>query len=294
MPRPHGRVSCAKLLLTLMAAIAKVGASRKTPPANTASQSIEQEGVTRYHRTSDVRNITSLTRAWIRVFMANPKDLKRGAVAKGPRVAGLPPAVKQRASNAEAAIGEKRGGSAKANRQRALNLASLCEGMKGLTSACGAVLAESAAVCLEDRNHAQGVILNVAGESEAAYPLDWEPVSEQQRRCYNDLQEATERGASGIAILLVERLTGMTVLERSKKRTGFDYWIGPPGDETLLFQGKTRLEVSGILAGPTSAVAGRVKTKLAQVKPTDKEAPAYIAVIEFGTPASQVVYKCQT
>jgi hypothetical protein len=219
-------------------------------------------------------------------FDGDRKHLR--VVSKRQRGAMSPPATKQ------AAIGNKRGDSAKANLQNALNLTSLCNGMGGLTSACGAVLAESAAVCLEDRRHVQGVILNLAGEAEAAYPLNWQPVDEQQRRCHNDLQEATERGASGIAILLIERLTGLTVLERSKKRTGFDYWIGLPGDGSLLFQGKARLEVSGILKGTTSAVASRVKAKLAQVKPTDKEAPAYIAVVEFGSPVSQVVYKCQT
>lgn len=177
---------------------------------------------------------------------------------------------------------------------KALNLALLSNGMPGLTSACGTVLAEAAAVCLENRSHAQGVLLAVKGEKEAEYALVWAAVDDQQRRCHNDLQEATERGASGIAILLLEEMTGMTVLDRSMKRTGFDYWIGKPGDDSLLFQGKTRLEVSGILQGTNSAVATRVKKKLAQVKPTDKEAPAFVAVVEFGSPKSEVVYKCQT
>jgi hypothetical protein len=48
------------------------------------------------------------------------------------------------------------------------------------------------------------------------------------------------------AILLMRALTGYTVIERSRKGTGFDWWLGT---EDNLFQGKVRLEVSGILRG---------------------------------------------
>ena len=44
---------------------------------------------------------------------------------------------------------------------KAIDLSSLREGMAGLTSACGTSLAESAAVCLEDRSHTPGVFLSV-------------------------------------------------------------------------------------------------------------------------------------
>lgn len=203
-------------------------------------------------------------------------------------MANSPPEPRRAVASDQKLIGAMR------TAQKPLNLASLSNGMPGLTPAGGTVLAEAAAVCLENRSHAQGVLLAVKGEKEADYPLMWVAVDEQQRRCHNDLQEATERGASGIAILLLEEMTGMTVLNRSMKRTGFDYWIGKPGDDSLLFQGKTRLEVSGILQGTHGAVATRVKKKLAQVKPTDKQAPAFVAVVEFGSPKSEVVYKCQT
>jgi hypothetical protein len=174
---------------------------------------------------------------------------------------------------------------------KAIDLHSLGEGMAGLTSACGTSLAESAAVCLEDRSHTPGVFLSVKGISNAGYVLQWIAVDDQQRRCYNDLQEATERGAYAVAILLVRQLTGMTVLQRSKKGPGFDYWVGEPDDNGLLFQGKTRLEVSGLLEGSTTEITARVKRKIAQVKPSDHLAPAYIAVVEFGAPTAQVVHK---
>jgi len=91
---------------------------------------------------------------------------------------------------------------------KSIVLASLGEGMPGLTTASGVMLAESAAVCLENREHRTGVQLNLTGMQLHTFRLEWFAVDEQQRRCYNDLQEATERGAYCVAILLVKELTG--------------------------------------------------------------------------------------
>jgi hypothetical protein len=130
-----------------------------------------------------------------------------------------------------------------------MSLAALAEGMPGLTAASGQTLAEAAAVCLEDRNHQTGVCLQRAGLMTEDLHVEWLPVDDQNRRCYADMQEATERGACGVAILVVKEVTGMVVVERSKKGTGFDYWLGSEDYDGLPFQGTSRLEVSGILTG---------------------------------------------
>jgi hypothetical protein len=122
-----------------------------------------------------------------------------------------------------------------------INFASLGQGMPGLTPANGTTLAEAAAVCLEDRDHRTGVQLRLAGMKKDTFMLEWSAVDEQQKRCYKDMQEATERGACGVAILMVKELTGHVVVERSRKGPGFDYWLGE--DDDLLFTGKARLEV---------------------------------------------------
>jgi hypothetical protein len=169
-----------------------------------------------------------------------------------------------------------------------LSLVSLAEGtMPGLSRACGTVLAEAAAVCLEERQHRSGVTFHLTGTKVGQFLVEWPPVDDQARRSHNDLQEATERGAYGIAILIVCDLTGMVVVERSKKGPGFDYWLGEEDDDEL-FQGKARLEVSGILSGSRSQVQARVRQKREQVKPSDHLAPGYVAVVEFGTPLACV------
>lgn len=172
------------------------------------------------------------------------------------------------------------------------NLAALAEGtMPGLSGVYGAQLAEAAAVCLENREHESGVTFHLAGIKAKKFLMEWPTIDDQARRSHNDLQEATERGAYGVAILIVCGLTGMVVLERSAKGLGFDYWLGntdedDAGDE--LFSKIARLEVSGILSGTRSQAHARVRQKKEQVRPSDHLARGYVAVVEFSTPIACV------
>lgn len=175
--------------------------------------------------------------------------------------------------------------------KKAMSLTALAEGMPGLTAASGQVLAEAAAVCLEDRQHPSGVRLPRTGLMLEDLHVEWPPVDELNRRCYADMQEATERGACGVAILVVKESTGMVVVERSKKGTGFDYWLGKADHDGLPFEGVSRLEVSGILTGTQTQIDSRIKQKKDQMRPTDHLAPGFIAVVEFGTPIACVESK---
>jgi hypothetical protein len=168
-----------------------------------------------------------------------------------------------------------------------LNLADLGAGMPGLTPASGAVMAESAAVCLEDRFHRSGVVLRFLGIHSGERELVWPSVDEQQRRTYRDMHEATERGAYGLAILTMKEVTGLVVLERSRKGPGFDYWLGEVDDDKL-FSNKVRLEVSGILNGSSADIAARARQKLNQIRPSDHLAPGFVVIVEFSQPISHV------
>jgi len=172
-----------------------------------------------------------------------------------------------------------------------MSLEALAEGMPGLTAASGQMLAEAAAVCLEDRKHPPGVRLARAGLMRDDLHVEWTPVDEQSRRCHADMQEATERGACGVAILVVREATGMVVIERSKKGTGFDYWLGEKDYDGLPFAETPRLEVSGILNGTKTQIDARIKQKKDQMKPTDHLAAGFVAVVEFGTPVACVESK---
>lgn len=172
----------------------------------------------------------------------------------------------------------------------AIHLESLENEIPALTAAMGAVLSEAAAVCLQDRGHTSPVRLHLERMGGPQILLHCSAVNDRMQRTHNDMQRATEHGACGVAILLIRKLHKLTVVEQSKKGTGFDYWLRPDdGDDALPFQNSARLEVSGILNGTASQFATRVKQKTEQMEVSDStNLPAYAVVVEFGLPQAEV------
>jgi hypothetical protein len=171
-----------------------------------------------------------------------------------------------------------------------LDLKTLGAGIPALTAAIGAMHAESAAVCLENQGHAESVELLVS-ENKEQFELRRKPVSARMRRAYFDLQNATELGACGIALLLARELTGLTAIQQSRKGGGFDYWLGPANQpaDTLAFQNSARLEVSGILSGTETQMSTRLKQKVDQMEPSDDTGlPGIAVVIEFSRPQAKL------
>ena len=79
------------------------------------------------------------------------------------------------------------------------------------------------------------------------YSMDWP----EWKQILHRPNRSRGMRAVGVAILLAKSELGYSVMERSRKGTGFDYWIG---DETELpFDRKARLEISGIRKGSNLA-----------------------------------------
>ena len=131
-----------------------------------------------------------------------------------------------------------------------LDLNELGNGFPAITPAFGKALAEAGAICLDSQGHEQGVLLQVQGDHNSRYSLAWPAVTGQMQKCWNDLDVATEHGAIGIAILLIKKVIGHAPIQRSRKGTGFDYWMGD--DSPMPFQSKARLEISRIRHGATT------------------------------------------
>ena len=169
--------------------------------------------------------------------------------------------------------------------QSALSIDLLNEGLPAISPAFGAFLVEAARVCLAEGGHAHGVQLEVIGDQSIEFQLHWDDeLSEQIRNSWSDLQEATEYGATCMALLLVLALTDLTVVRRSVKGTGFDYWLGRKEIEEGTFQECARLEISGILSGNLRTIEKRVKDKLRQTNRSDHLGlPALVIVTEFRT-----------
>lgn len=168
----------------------------------------------------------------------------------------------------------------------------LANGEAGLTPAYGSFLAEAASHCLHLRDHSNPVRLLITGDERFSRMFRWGLVAQGHRSTYGDLQEATEYGAYGIAIVVAMHVTGMRYVERSARGTGIDLWLNNDPDKRNLFQHAARLEVSGIFDGDESKVASRLKTKLIQTKRSDTTLLcAYVVIVEFGLPQTRLAKK---
>lgn len=171
-----------------------------------------------------------------------------------------------------------------------LTLEELSGGFPHIPSECGAALVQSAVLCLEGQGHRNGVLLTVGGSFNTVFRILWTmDVTEAMRRYWNDPDEAAEQGAYALSLLMLRELAGLTVLERSRKGTGFDWWLA---SEDNLFQAAARLEVSGIMRGSVKRINGRLKERMAQTERSDPSGlTAFIAVVEFGRPMAKVVQR---
>lgn len=160
---------------------------------------------------------------------------------------------------------------------------------EGLTHAKGEDLAEAAAFCLATSGHLQGVHINVTGVAPSRYQLTWAELPDNVSAARNDMKEATEDGASGIAILLVLVHLGYEVFYRSHQGTGFDYLMREVGSDSDAIP--ARLEVSGIMKGDHSEIRKRIAEKSQQVKRREEpqdERPAFVIVVEFSNPLARI------
>jgi hypothetical protein len=161
--------------------------------------------------------------------------------------------------------------------------------MPGLEPYLGGALANAAAVCLDKNHHSSGVELEVSGQYRRRIEVCWEGPTDQIRSSYADLPEATEFGAAGVAIAALNSFGGWIVMQRSRKGTGFDYWISQKDEPSgPLFQECAPLEVSGILTGDETELHRRVRIKKQQISVANTRR-GKVAVVEFGAPKTRIV-----
>lgn len=168
----------------------------------------------------------------------------------------------------------------------------LAKGELGLTVGAGAYFTEAASYCLHVRRHPNPVHLSLSGDVSGSGTLEWAEVCDAHHRTHADLQDAVEFGACAIGIVIAVQLAEVSGVERSVKGTGIDFWLVKDSDDRGVFQHSARLEVSGILTGNKNTIEARMSQKLAQTAQTDNTGlPAYVVVVEFGTPEARFVKK---
>lgn len=125
-------------------------------------------------------------------------------------------------------------------------------------------LALAASIMLE---HAHGVgerdVAIIHGDdSSLEAEIHRVPVDDRARASYADLQEATEEGAEGVALIVARRILNRIVFQRLPKGTGADYLMRDP--EAKHGDAYERLECSGIAGGQESATS-RLRSKVDQL-----------------------------
>ena len=169
-----------------------------------------------------------------------------------------------------------------------IQLSDIRMGTPGITPVEGANLYENSIVALHNSGHVSPVTLRMEGLRTEPFSLAWDDVfDDQMRRTYADEQSVTERATIAVSVMLALRTTPYTVIERSRRGTGFDYMLGHSDDP--FFRAKARLEVSGIMHETDSnTLARRFEQKCAQTnRSAATRLPAYVSVVEFSTPKAK-------
>lgn len=190
-----------------------------------------------------------------------------------------------------------------------LVLSDLSKGLPGVTEESGKVHLQQISVCLDNQGHQWGTTLTVVYKEDVEpqhlfrkneatiyeYILpNWLSVTSQMQRNHGqDLAYTSEQAAYGIAFLLILELTEFTIIRKSVKTTGVDWYLGYKNDPHDLFKDAGRLEVSGLLyESPQNTIRSRARIKLKQTAPSDiKDLPVYVVIAEFSKPETWVMKK---
>lgn len=171
---------------------------------------------------------------------------------------------------------------------RKLDLNTLKDGLPGISKAVGAFLAEAAMVCFEHNEHQSGVQLKVSGDFEEVFKIIWsKPLETSIEGSWRDMKEATEYGATAIALLLIFQLTDFKFFLRMRQDETGDFLI----KKSALSTEFSFVEISGILKkSPTNALDIRVKVKKRQIsEKAKKKLDLYTVVTEFSLPETKIV-----
>lgn len=166
-----------------------------------------------------------------------------------------------------------------------LNLTDIKKGLPGIHVDSCAHYYTACMATLHRSGHQDGVILQLNGDRKDNIPLQWEDYFDDCiDRTWKEINYCTDHAAVCVSCMLAINETEYTIVERSCKGDGFDYWLGKKED--LLFGRVARLEISGILKeSSTNTVEKRLKLKIKQTEQSDSSClPAYISIVEFSEP----------
>ncbi|NDV81287.1 hypothetical protein [Bacteroides sp. 51] len=171
------------------------------------------------------------------------------------------------------------------NKQDLINLIEIKEGLPGMhPDLCGHYYS-ACMTTLHRMEHPEKLNMALSGDRKANLLLTWDDYFDEQfDRSWKEINYCTDHAAVCISCLLAINETSYTIVERSCKGDGFDYWLGDKDD--ILFSKTARLEISGILnETSTNTPEQRLTKKLKQTDQSDSTClPAYVSIVEFSNP----------
>lgn len=151
----------------------------------------------------------------------------------------------------------------------------------GLTEAIAKVYTEGARVCL-DRHHFSPTEFEITNSGQKAKAIvEWELTDGRTRRAWANEIDATEAGACACTLAAVELSNGLVAVHRAETKTGADYYVAASGTAPEDLEDCLRLEISGVDRAGATAVAQRLKEKLAQAAAGASNLPAIAGVVGF-------------
>ena len=151
----------------------------------------------------------------------------------------------------------------------------------GLSQSVAGSYAEAATVCF-DRHHQTAVELEIKDNNAIVTTLvNWPKVSDQTKAVWNNNIDATEAGASAIALAAVEQTRGLVAVSRAETATGADYYIDKPGAQIIDLETSYRLEISGTDASDHRQLGYRLTSKIKQSQNGKSNLPAIACVVGF-------------
>lgn len=169
--------------------------------------------------------------------------------------------------------------------ENALDLTSIKNGLPGMHKDLCSHYYSACMTTLHRSGHKDGVYMHVEGDKQCDIPVHWEDYFDECiDRSWKEINYCTDHAAVCISCVLAISETDYTIIERSCKAEGVDYWLGHKDDQ--LFSRAARLEISGILKESQYNTAEiRLKTKYKQTEQSDSSClPVYISIIEFSKP----------
>ena len=136
--------------------------------------------------------------------------------------------------------------------------------------------ADAAGICL-GRHHESPTDFELVTDTSSCFrELSWLVPTIETKANWNNSDDAVRDGAYSVALAAVEVELGYVSLMRAEKKTGADYYVGPPGTDV---ENAFRLEVSGTEADGAE-VEYRLKEKLKQLRAVSDDL-GYACIIGF-------------